>query len=122
MDDSILMTIKKMLGLDENYTPFDLDVKVFLNSAMMTLQQLGVGPTEGFTVTDYSQTWGDFLPSDKMLEAVKAYLYICVKMAFDPPSSSFVMDALKQQKEEFEWRLRDQVECYPGEESVGGGD
>ena len=121
MEESILATIKKMLGLDDNYTPFDTDVKVFLNSAMMTLQQLGVGPVNGFIVNDYSEKWSDFLPSDKMLEAVKAYLYVCVKMAFDPPTSSFVMDALKQQKEEFEWRLKEQAEFYPGTETVGGG-
>jgi hypothetical protein len=120
LSDSILATIKKMLGLEDNYTPFDIDVKVFLNSALMTLQQIGVGPKEGFIVKDFTQTWNDFLPKDTMLEAVKTYLYLCVKMAFDPPSNSFVMDAMKQQKEELEWRLREQAEFYPGDGSRKG--
>ena len=63
MDDSILITTKKLLGLDDNYTPFDQDIIVFINSAMMVLQQLGVGPLKGFTVSDATQTWADFLPS-----------------------------------------------------------
>lgn len=115
MDDSILATIKKMLGLEADYTPFDTDVKVFLNSAMMTLQQLGVGPEEGFAVTDYTQKWSDFIPSGNLIEAVKTYLYLSVKMAFDPPNNSFVMDAMRQQKEELEWRMRDHAAGYWGD-------
>lgn len=120
MEDSILVTIKKLLGLDCNYTAFDTDIVVFINSAMMTLQQLGVGPVEGFTVTGAGETWADFLPSDTMLEGVKSYIFLCVKMVFDPPTSSFVMDAMKQQKEELEWRLREQAEFYPGDGSRKG--
>lgn len=120
MEDSILVTIKKLLGLDCNYTAFDTDIVVFINTAMMTLQQLGVGPVEGFTVTGAGETWADFLPSDTMLEGVKSYIFLCVKMVFDPPSSSFVMDAMKQQKEELEWRLREQAEFYPGDGSRKG--
>jgi hypothetical protein len=111
-----------MLGLEADYTPFDTDVKVFLNSAMMTLQQLGVGPTGGLIVTDFTQTWSDLIPDGKMMEAVKTYLYLSVKMAFDPPNNSFVMDAMKQQKEELEWRLREQAEHYPGDITTGGDD
>lgn len=120
MEDSILVTIKKLLGLDCNYTAFDTDIVVFINTAMMTLQQLGVGPVEGFTVTGAGETWADFLPSDMMLEGTKTYIYLTVKMVFDPPTSSFVMDAMKQQKEELEWRLRDQAEFYPGDGSRKG--
>lgn len=118
--DSILATIKKMLGLDENYEAFNMDVIVFINAAMMTLQQIGVGPVEGFTVTDLTQTWSEFLPEGKMMEAVKTYIYLSVKMMFDPPANSFVMDAMKQQKEELEWRLREQAEFYPGDGSTKG--
>ena len=100
MEDSILITVKKMLGLDSNYTAFDTDIVVFINTAMMTLQQIGVGPLNGFTVTGATETWEDFLPSDMMLEGVKTYIYLSVKMTFDPPATSFVMDAMKQQKEE----------------------
>lgn len=120
MEDSILITVKKMLGLDSNYTAFDTDIVVFINAAMMTLQQIGVGPLNGFTVTGATETWEDFLPSDMMLEGVKTYIYLSVKMTFDPPATSFVMDAMKQQKEELEWRLREQVEFYPGDGSLKG--
>lgn len=121
LDDSILVTIKKMLGLDLDYEAFDTDVVVFLNSAFMKLQQIGVGPKEGFALKGgLDQMWSDFLPSDTMLEAVKTYLYISVKILFDPPSNSYVMDALKQEKEELEWRLREQAEFYPGDGSRKG--
>lgn len=120
MEDSILITVKKMLGLDSNYTAFDTDIVVFINAAMMTLQQIGVGPLNGFTVTGATETWEDFLPSDMMLEGVKTYIYLSVKMTFDPPVTSFVMDAMKQQKEELEWRLREQAEFYPGDGSQKG--
>lgn len=120
MGDSILATIKKMLGLSDDYEAFDTDVIVFINTALMTLQQLGVGPVSGFRVSDTTQTWGDFLPSDKMLEGAKTYIYLCVRMVFDPPGTSFVMDAMKQQKEELEWRLREQAEFYPGDGSTKG--
>ena len=117
MNSSILSTIKKLIGLDVDYTPFDEDIKVFINGAMMVLQQLGVGPLQGFTVTDFTQTWDEFLPSDIMLEGVKQYIYLYVKMAFDPPASSVVMDAMEKQKQELEWRLREQAEFYPGDGS-----
>lgn len=120
MEESILVTIKKLLGITEDYDAFDLDVITFINSAMMTLQQLGVGPTRGFTVSGESETWSEFLPSDMMLEGVKHYIFLCVKMVFDPPANSFVMEAMKQQKEELEWRLREQAEYYP-DDSTGLG-
>ena len=87
-----------------------------INSLFSILFQLGVGPKEGFAINGrLYQMWSDFLPSDTMLEAVKTYLYICVKMVFDPPSNSYVMSALKEEKEELEWRLRDQAEFFPGD-------
>ena len=115
LDGSILLTMKKMLGLDMNYNAYDTDIIVFINSAMMTLQQLGIGPERGFAVTGLQEKWSDFIPSDTMLEGVKHYLFLCVKMVFDPPTSSFVLDSMKTQKEELEWRLREQVEFYPGD-------
>ena len=120
MEKSILNTIKKLLGLGVDYTPFDEDIKVFINGAMMVLQQLGVGPLTGFTVTSHEQTWADFLPSDTMLEGAKQYIYLYVKMAFDPPASSVVMDAMEKQKQEIEWRLREQAEFFPGDGSRPG--
>ena len=110
MDDSILATIKKMLGLENDYTPFDTDVIVNINAALMTLSQLGVGPREGFVVCGYDEQWCDFVNDEAKLGAVKTYVYLKVKMVFDPPTNSFVMDAMKQQAEEIGWRLNAQAE------------
>lgn len=115
MEESILNTIKKMLGLQADYAPFDEDIIVFINSAMMTLQQLGVGPNNGLTITGPSETWAQFVPQGVMLEGVKSYIYLSVKVLFDPPGNSFVMDAMKSLKEELEWRLREQAEFHPGD-------
>lgn len=110
MTDSILVSIKKMLGLDDEYTPFDTDVLVHINAAFMTLCQMGIGPKEGFSVTDYDQTWSDFLTNKVMLGGVKTWVYLQVKMLFDPPTNSFVMDAYKTQAEQILWRLNVQAE------------
>lgn len=110
MDESILTTIKKMLGLDDEYQPFDADVIVLINSALMTLTQLGVGPKNGYVITDYNSKWSDFLVNDVKLEAVKNYVYLKVRVTFDPPTSSSVLEAYKQQLNELEWRLNVQAE------------
>lgn len=110
MDESILTTIKKMLGLDDGYQPFDADVIVLINSALMTLTQLGVGPKNGYAITDYNSKWSDFLVNDVKLEAVKNYVYLKVRVTFDPPTSSSVLEAYKQQLNELEWRLNVQAE------------
>lgn len=117
MTASILNTIKKMLGLSEDYTVYDVDVITLINSALMTLQQYGVGPKQGFIVTSSEQTWGEFFAESngKQLEAVKMYVYLKVKMVFDPPQTSFVMDAFKETCQETEWRLKEQMESYPGD-------
>lgn len=110
MEESILMTIKKMLGLEAGYSSFDTDIIVLINSALMTLTQADVGPKEGFKITGMSESWSDFLTNEVMLEAAKQYIYMKVRMIFDPPSSSIVMDALKTQSEELLWRLITQAE------------
>ena len=110
INESILATIKKMLGLEDDYTPFDVDIVIHINSALMTLMQIGVGPKEGFTVEDYSQKWSDFLINPTNLNSVKTYTYLYVKMLFDPPTNSFVMEAMKRQVEEILFRLNVQAE------------
>lgn len=110
MNDSILTTIKKMLGLDESYMPFDADVIVLINSALMILSQLGIGPKNGFSIDGYNSTWSDFLVNDVKLESVKNYIYLKVRVTFDPPTSSSVLEAYKQQLNELEWRLNVQAE------------
>lgn len=110
MEESILMTIKKMLGLEADYSPFDTDIIVMINSALMTLTQANVGPKAGFKITGMSESWSDFLTNEVMLEAAKQYIYMKVRIIFDPPSSSIVMDALKTQCDELLWRLIAQSE------------
>ena len=98
--DSILTSIKKLLGIAEDYEAFDMDIIIHINSAFMILNQLGVGPDEPFTITDKNDLWTDFI-SDTKLETVKSYIYLKVKMMFDPPSSSFILNAMKDQISEF---------------------
>lgn len=103
--NSILTSIKKMLGVDEEYDCFDTDIILHINSVLMILTQLGVGPSEGFIITDKTATWKDFLKDTKKLESVKSYVYLKVKLLFDPPLSSAVMDATNSLIRELEWRL-----------------
>lgn len=110
MDDSILLTIKKMLGISEGDTAFDTDVIVCINSAIMSANQIGVGE-EGFVITSSEETWEDFIGNYPRLEAVKHYIYICVRLAFDPPANSFVVNSLEKQRDELIWRLNVQAEA-----------
>lgn len=122
MEESILVTVKKLLGLTAEYNVFDTDILSYINSSMMTLQQIGVGPITGFIVTGYDETWSDFLPDDRNCEMVKAYIALSVKQMFDPPTSSFVMDSITRKMEEMEWRLREQAEFNPADYSKDSGD
>lgn len=101
--DSILTSIKKLLGIQEEYEHFDVDIIMHINTAFMVLTQLGVGPSEGFTIDDKYDVWSDFTTEN--LEAVKTYVYLKVRIAFDPPNSSSVMEAMNRQISEYEWRL-----------------
>ena len=101
--DSILTSIKKLLGIQEEYEHFDVDIMMHINSAFMVLNQLGVGPEEGFTIDDKYDVWSDFTTEN--LEAVKTYVYLKVRVVFDPPNSSAVMESYNRQISEYEWRL-----------------
>lgn len=114
---SVLNDIKKMLGLDEEDDCFDLDIKIHINSAFSTLFQLGVGPKTPFVITGPEETWEDFMEGFTEIESVKTYVYLKVKMFFDPPQSSFVLEAQKRMAEELEWRLNVAAE---GGESQNG--
>ena len=106
MEESILMTIKKLLGLDESYEAFDTDVIIAINTALMALMQIGIGPKTGFRIEDDEATWKDFLGSDSIdLEAVKSYVGLRVRMMFDPPANSSMAEAIKATISELEWRL-----------------
>lgn len=102
--DSILTTIKKLLGLPEDQTHFDPDLITYINTVFSILNQLGIGPVEGFTISDSSATWHDFLGDDVHLEMVKTYMIMRVKVMFDTPSSS-VLEATNRLIEETEFRM-----------------
>lgn len=108
--DSILTSIKKMLGITEEYEHFDADLIMYINSAFMILTQMGVGPSEGFRIEDKTSDWDEFVSSEDNLESVKTYVYMKVKLMFDPPTSSAVMESMKNMISEFEWRLIIEVE------------
>ena len=104
--ESILTSIKKLLGIAEEYTHFDNDIIMHINSVFMTLTQLGVGPSEGFYIEDNSAEWTDFIEDMTKLQAVKTYIYLKVKLVFDPGSvGSSTLAAYERQIQELEWRL-----------------
>lgn len=114
--DSILTSIKKLLGMTADYEHFDSDIIMCINGVFLTLRQLGVGPSEGFSIEDDSAVWDDFIDStsdpDKkpLVSAVRSYIHYKVKLAFDPPLNSSVMESIKQTITELEWRLNVETE------------
>lgn len=109
MDESILNSIKKMLGLDSDYDAFDTDIIALINSALMILHQLGVG-VDGFSIGSAEETWSEFLNAREDLAAIKTYTYISTRLVFDPPSSSAVISSYERIKGELEWRLKVRAE------------
>lgn len=103
--ESILTSIKLLLGITEDYDYFDAQIITHINSVFMILTQLGVGPPEGFIINDKSNTWNEFIQDGKNLELVKSYIHLKVRTLFDPPSSSVVMESTNRMINEFEWRL-----------------
>lgn len=113
MNNSILNTIKTMLGPTVEDTHFDPDIIVHINSALMELNQLGVG-TDGFIVVDDTATWGQFEPNANKLAALKTYVYLSVKMVFDPPTVGGVITAMTETMRKLEWRLTVAAESKEG--------
>lgn len=105
MNDSILQTIKQLLGPSADYEYFDTEIIIHINSVLMILTQLGIGPAGGFLITGGAETWGDFLGGRTNLEAVKSYVYLKVKKVFDPTLSTSVKAAMDELISEYEWRL-----------------
>lgn len=104
--ESILTSIKKMLGVAEDYDYFDADIIMHINSVFMTLNQLGVGPENGFSIEDDTSIWTDFIPDVNKLQAVKSYMYLQVKILFDSASlGAATLAAYERQIQQFEWRL-----------------
>lgn len=108
--ESILTSIKLLLGITEDYEAFDQQIIAHINSVFMILTQLGVGPPEGFIITSKIDTWNEFISDEKKMQLVKSYTYLKVKMLFDPPLTSAVMDSTNRMINEFEWRLNSQAE------------
>ena len=105
METSILTSIKKLLGVAEDYAEFDEDIITHINSVFLNLTQLGVGPEEGFMIEDDTAVWEDFIDDSIQLQAVKTYTYLKVKLLFDPPLSSSVTESFTRMIAELEWRL-----------------
>lgn len=105
MEESILKSTKKILGIDADYTHFDLDIITHINAAFSLLNQLGVGPVEGFSILDHTEGWSDFDAPSNQLHLIKTYVYLKVRILFDPPGTSFLIEAANNQIREYEWRL-----------------
>lgn len=118
LEEKILSSIKKLLGLDDGVTVFDTDIVIHINTVFANLAQMGVGPRNaegkniGFKISSGNEVWGDFTSNDILIENVKTYVYIKVKMVFDPPTSSALIDAYNAQAKELEWRLYTQEGGY----------
>lgn len=121
--DSILTSVKKMLGIMEEYEHFDTDLIMHINTVLSILTQLGVGPSEGFAIEDKSATWSDFVSPNSGLDAVKSFVYLKVRLLFDPPLSSGVMESINRMIGELEWRLKVAAEEAPdnGKEEIQNG-
>ena len=108
--ESILTSIRSLLGPSETYTHFDNQIIMHINSAFVRLRQLGVGPPEVFSINNDSATWSDFIGNNKEFNSVKTYIYLKVKLAFDPPTNSSLLESMKEQIKELEWTLREDAE------------
>lgn len=120
MQSSILLTIKQMLGIPSEYTVFDDELVVFINSVLSALHQLGVGPENGFAISGENEQWDEYIGDSQLYENVKTYIYLKVRMMFDPPSSSYVLEAFKNQASEIEWRIYVQADEDRDDGNVDG--
>lgn len=105
MENSILTSTKKILGIADDYTAFDLDIITHINTAFSILTQLGVGPSDGFMIEDKRAKWDDYIEDDLQLNSVRSYVFLKVKQLFDPPTTSYLIDSTEKQIAELEWRL-----------------
>ena len=114
--DSILTSIKKLLGMTADYTHFDADIIMNINAEFMSLKQLGIGPADGFMIEDATATWDEYIDVEEnpdkltLLSAVKSYIHLKVKLTFDPPQNASVTESIKQRISELEWRLNVEAE------------
>ena len=104
--ESILTSIKKLLGIQADYAHFDMDLVICINSVLAILTQLGVGPASGFSILDESATWEEFIGSDSRLEMIKSFMHLRVRLLFDPPQNASLADAIDRMAKELEWRIQ----------------
>ena len=104
--ESILDSMKKLLGMDASYTVFDVDLVIHINSIFATLAQLGVGAPEGFFIQGSGEEWHTFTSDNVLINNVKSYMYLKLRLMFDPPSSSSVLKSMEEQTKELEWRMK----------------
>ena len=118
--ESILNSVKKLLGIEENYVHFDADLMLHINSVLAVLTQLGIGSPKGFSIKGKRERWRDFLGSSSQnVSYVKSYVYLKVKLLFDPPINASVIESMNRQISEFEWRLSTAAESGKGEDTNG---
>ena len=119
MDESILDSVKRFIGLSLDDDTFDQELLILINALFMTLQQIGVGPQDNlFSIEDNSSTWSDYLEDPNSLPMIKPYIAIKVRLIFDPPSSSALDQALRQEVAEYEWRMNLKVDDYHVEDAI----
>lgn len=116
--DSILTSVKKSLGIAEEHEYFDDDIIMHINTVLFNLNQLGVGPEKGFSISDKTATWEDFVPDRTDLEAIKTYVSLKVKLIFDPPLSSAAITSMEKLISEYEWRINVTAETSTDGEEV----
>ena len=104
-NDSILTTVKKLIGLDEEYDAFDQDILIIINAILFELEQIGLKPKEGFALSDNTTVWLDYTDDERILNVLKPYVYLKTKLLFDPPASSSVTDSINKVADRFEWRI-----------------
>ena len=104
-NDSILTSIKKLMGLTEEYDAFDQDILILINSVLFELEQIGVKAKDGFSLSDKTAVWSDYSDDDRLLNALKPYIYMKTKLTFDPPTSSGALESMNRIIDRFEWRI-----------------
>jgi hypothetical protein len=119
MEDSILKTIKTMLGLNTDETCFDTELIVMINSTLSTLNSIGVGPEEGLQITGEDETWNSLLGNRTILNEAKTYVYVKVKLMFDPPANSWINESMKKTADEYEWRMSAKMDTIKNKENEG---
>lgn len=118
--ESILTSVKKMLGIAEDYKHFDADLIMHINSVLSVLTQMGVGPAEGFYIQDENAEWTDFMNDDPKVNFVRSYMCLRVRMLFDPPLGSAVIESINDTIRELEWRINSEAD-YKDEEKIQNG-